>query len=50
MTTTVTHHSADFDGIFCREIARKFIPDAKLIGWDFGDEPLKDKLAWETLI
>ena len=37
MKTTVIHHSADFDGIFCREIARKFLPDAELIGWDFGD-------------
>jgi len=38
--TTVVYHSADFDGLFCREIARKFIPDAELIGWDFGDEPM----------
>lgn len=37
---TVIYHSADFDGIFCREIARKFMPDATLIGWDFGDKPL----------
>lgn len=35
--TTVVYHSADFDGIFCREIARKFLPDAELIGWDYGD-------------
>ena len=35
--TTVIYHSADFDGIFCREIARKFLPDAELIGWDFGN-------------
>ena len=35
--TTVIFHSADFDGIFCREIARKFLPDAELIGWDFKD-------------
>ncbi len=41
MKTTVIHHSADFDGIFCREIARKFLPDAELIGWDFGDAPLE---------
>lgn len=34
--TTVIHHSADFDGIFCREIARKFLPEAELIGWDYG--------------
>lgn len=38
--TTVIHHSADYDGIFCREIARKFLPDAEVIGWDFGDPPL----------
>jgi hypothetical protein len=38
--TTVIHHSADFDGLFCREIARRFLPDAELIGWDFGDKPL----------
>ena len=37
MKTTVIHHSADFDGLFCREIARKFLPDAELIGWDYGD-------------
>lgn len=34
---TVIHHSADFDGLFCREIARKFLPDAELIGWDYGN-------------
>jgi hypothetical protein len=37
MKTTVIYHSADFDGIFCREIARKFLPDADLIGWNHGD-------------
>ena len=41
MKTTVIHHSADFDGIFCREIARKFLPaDTVFIGWDFADAPL----------
>lgn len=39
MKTTVIFHSADMDGIFCREIAKKFMPDAELIGWNFG-EPL----------
>ena len=36
---TVIYHSADFDGIFCREIARKFLgdEDVKYIGWNFGD-------------
>lgn len=41
MKTTVIHHSADYDGIFCREIARKFLPDAALIGWDYGDPRLE---------
>ena len=41
MKTTVIFHSADYDGIFCREIARKFLPDAELIGWDFSDKPIK---------
>ena len=36
MKTIVIHHSADFDGLFCREIARKFRPEAELIGWDYG--------------
>ena len=40
MKTTVIHHSADMDGLFCREIARKFLPDAELIGWDFKDKSL----------
>jgi oligoribonuclease NrnB/cAMP/cGMP phosphodiesterase (DHH superfamily) len=37
----VLFHRADFDGIFCREIARKFLPQAELIGWDYGD-PVPD--------
>lgn len=37
MKTTVIYHRADFDGIFCREIAKKFLPEAELIGWDYGD-------------
>ncbi len=46
---TIIHHSADYDGIFCREIARKFLDvdhDRRgdvtpVIGWDFGDEPVE---------
>jgi hypothetical protein len=36
---TVIYHSADFDGVFCREIARKFLgdKDVQFIGWNFGD-------------
>lgn len=37
MKTTIIHHSADFDGLFCREIAKKFLPGAEVIGWDHGD-------------
>jgi oligoribonuclease NrnB/cAMP/cGMP phosphodiesterase (DHH superfamily) len=37
MKTTVIYHRADFDGLFCREIAKHFMPDAELIGWDYGD-------------
>jgi len=40
--TTVIHHSADFDGLFCREIAKKFLgtENVEYIGWDFADKPL----------
>jgi hypothetical protein len=38
MKTTVIYHSADYDGIFCREIARHFLPGPVLIGWNFGDK------------
>ena len=45
MKTTVIHHSADYDGLFCREIARKFLPtDTEFIGWDFADKPLDSSL------
>ncbi len=34
----VIYHKADFDGLFCREIARKHFGDAaEYIGWDYGD-------------
>lgn len=37
-TTIVIYHRADFDGIFCREIARKhFGETADYVGWDYGD-------------
>ena len=37
--TTVIYHSADFDEIFCREIARHFLgdKDVEYIGWNHGD-------------
>ena len=39
---TVIYHRADFDGIFCREIARKFFGNrAAYIGWDHGDPQLE---------
>jgi hypothetical protein len=47
--TVVIYHRADFDGIFCREIAKKFMPHAVLIGWDYGDpEPGKDIIDENT--
>lgn len=38
----VIHHSADFDGLFCREIARRHFGErAQYIGWDYGQpEPV----------
>lgn len=39
-TILAIHHSADFDGLFCREIARKFFgAKAEYLGWDYG-QPL----------
>lgn len=50
-TTKVIYHRADYDGLFCKEIARKFLAhktDLTLIGWDYGDPvpsiDLADKL------
>lgn len=39
MKTLVIYHKADFDGIFCREIAKKFLGtvDVEYVGWDYGD-------------
>jgi hypothetical protein len=38
MKITVVHHSADYDGIFCREIAKQFLgSSAEYIGWDYGN-------------
>jgi hypothetical protein len=36
---TVICHSADYEGVFCREIAKKFLgdKDVNYIGWNFGD-------------
>lgn len=39
---TVIYHRADFDGIFCHEIAKQFFIkggycDVQYIGWDYGD-------------
>lgn len=51
MKTTVIHHSADFDGIFCREIARKFLgdTDVEYIGWNFGDPPVSPTAACDRV-
>lgn len=37
----VIYHRSDYDGLFCREIAHKFMPEAELIGWEYNDpEPV----------
>lgn len=50
--TVVIYHRADFDGIFCREIARKFLGDkgVEYVGWDFGDAPLEIPLYVQIYI
>lgn len=42
MKIIVIYHKADFDGIFCREIAKRFFTkggygNVEYIGWDYGD-------------
>lgn len=41
MKTIVIYHKADYDGIFCREIAKQHFTKidwpAEYIGWDYGD-------------
>jgi oligoribonuclease NrnB/cAMP/cGMP phosphodiesterase (DHH superfamily) len=49
MNTTVIYHRADYDGIFSREVAKRFLPaTTNYIGWDYGDPvpeiPLDTKL------
>lgn len=51
MKTVCIYHASDFDGIFCREIARKFLPDATLIGWDYGEPtPAKELIDGKELL
>ena len=39
--TTVVYHSADFDGVFCREVAKRHLGDVgvRYVGWNFGETP-----------
>lgn len=37
MRTTVIYHRADYDGLFSAAVCSMFLPDAEMIGWDFGD-------------
>lgn len=47
--TIVLYHSADFDGIFCREIAKMFLSSAtKFIGWNYND-PVPDVSIEDTI-
>ena len=37
----IVYHSADYDGIFCREIAKHFLgPAHTYVGWNFGNGPI----------
>lgn len=53
--TTIVYHSADFDGIFCREIAKHFLgpgPEQdpnQYLGWNFGDPPINPFTLGENL-
>lgn len=48
-TVLVVHHSADFDGICSREVARKALGDsADYLGWDYG-QPIPDLTPYTTV-
>jgi hypothetical protein len=47
--TLAVYHSADYDGIFCREVASKFLPNATLIGWNFG-QPQIDASGYDHVV
>src|SRR5438552_369688 len=40
MNVYIIHHRSDFDGIFCREIAKKFLYEKQpeIIGYEYGDK------------
>lgn len=46
----IIHHRSDFDGIFCREIAKKFLgPEYEIVGYEYGDkipEVMEDELIY----
>lgn len=49
---TVIYHSADFDGIFCREVAKRFLgtEGVTYIGWTHGDPKIPFPLEGEVYI
>src|SRR6516162_5145710 len=55
--TLVVYHSADFDGIACREVARRFlhkpagsgVEEFTYKGWNFGD-PIIDLHGWDEIL
>lgn len=50
--TTIIYHSADYDGIFCREIAKHFLGTLTMqyIGWNFGDPPIALPINGEFVV
>lgn len=49
MSNIVIYHRSDFDGIFCREIAKRhFGPGTTYIGWEYND-PVPEVKVTDTL-
>ena len=49
--TTVVYHSADFDGVFCREVAKRALGEdgVRYEGWNFGGAPLEFPAEGEVI-
>ena len=50
--TTVVYHSADFDGVFCREVAKRALGEdgVRYLGWNFGEAPLEFPADGEVIV
>lgn len=52
MEKLVVYHSADFDGVGCCEVAKKFLGTREwtYVGWNFGDPPITVSKNAEVII